>query len=244
MSLDITVQFDVPAPETCPATYGELIEDLNTRVSATITTEIKPYVFGADTPAVEDQDKVWERVDANGRPLGRYVFYDGSWRREYPVGIGAIMMYSGDPAIDFAETGGRGTIGGMFDGWNLANGENGTPNLSDRFIVGAKMDDLAVGYPEGNGPWKTTVTGESTQSGDGVHEITLTAENTFRPPIPAIKVSKWEADGNALNAAGDLYGRGSTFDLVPADAGNTEPEVIPTLPKYYALAYIAFIGYE
>lgn len=243
MSLAITVEFDSPAPETCPATYGELIEDLNTRVNASVDTEVKLYVFGADTPAVEDQDKVWERIDASGRPIGRYVFYDGNWRREYAVGIGAIMMYSGDPNLDFSETGGRGTIGGMFDGWNLANGENGTENLSDRFIVGAKMDDLAVGYPEGNGPWKTTVTGESTQSGDGVHEITLTAANTYRPPIPAIKVSKWEADGNALNAGGDLYGRGSAFELVPADAGNEDPTAIPTLPKYYALAMIQFIGY-
>lgn len=244
MSLAISVEFDSPAPEVCPQTYGELIEDLNTRVSASLNTEVKPYVFGADTPAVEDQDKVWERVDASGRPIGRYVFYDGNWRRAYSVGIGTITMYNGDPGVDFAETGGRGTIGGMFDGWNLCNGENGTPNLSDRFIVGAKMDDLATGYPEGNGPWKTTVTEESTQSGDGVHEITLDAANTYRPPIPAVKVSKWEADGNALNAAGDLYGRGTSFDLVPADAGNEDPDAIPTLPKYYSLAYIAYIGFS
>lgn len=243
MSIGVTVEFDTPPPEVCPQTYGELIADLNERVTGSIESEIKPYVFGSTTPAVEDQDKVWERTDPSGRPLGSYVFYDGNWRKAYTVGIGAQMMYGGDPAIDFAETGGRGTVGGHFDGWALCNGNNGTPNLSDRFIVGAKMDDLAVGYPGGSGPWKTSVSGESTQMGDGVHEITLTEETTFRPAREGIKMSRWTADGNTQNDGGPLWGLGSDLTLLEEDAGNTTPDPIPTLPKYYASAIIQFVGY-
>lgn len=246
MSLDVDILFDTPAPETCPTTFAELVSELQSLVSGEVTTEIIPYIVGVDTPAAEDQDKVWERLDANGRPIGRYVFYDGNWRKEYTVGVGAIMLYNGDPALDFGETGGRGTIGGQFDGWQLCNGENGSPDLSDRFIVGAKMSDLAVGYPEGDGPWKTSVSGETTQSGDGVSEITLDADTTYQPSVASVVVGKHEATGNTPASDGPLYGSNLTYPLtiVPAVAGNTEPDAIPTLPKYYALALIVFIGYE
>jgi len=59
---------------------------------------------------------------------------------------GGIIMWSG-------------TIATIPTGWYLCDGNNGTPNLVDRFIVGAKEDD--------GGTAKTNVTGSLTQSGDG-----------------------------------------------------------------------------
>lgn len=243
MSLDVTITLDSPDPEECASDVTELYDNMRSRLSGSIEGTFIPYVTGAATPGVDDQDKVWHRVDADGRPLGTFIFYSGTWRKEYNCPIGMWAMYSGDPGVDFAGTGGAGTIGGQWDGWQLLNGENGVPNLSDKFIVGAKMDDLAIGYPEGNGPWKTNVSGETTQEGAGVHEITLTEDTTYRTPRDAVKVSRWEADGNTLNPAGDLYGRGTSMDLLAADAGNLEPDPIPTLPNYYASAIAVFKGY-
>lgn len=244
MANAVTVSFDNPDPEDCPQTFGESVTLLNELVSAELQAEIIPYITGAATPDVDDQDKIWHRVDANGRPLGTYHFYNGNWRRQYTAGVGMVVMYSGDPAVDFSEAGHRGTIGGQWDGWNLCTGENGTPNLSDKFIVGAKMDDLSIGYPNGDGPWKTNVTGETTQEGAGVHEITLTEDNTYRPERATTKVARWEADGNTQNIAGNLYGTGTSVDLVAGDAGNTDPDPIPTLPPHYALAFAVFLGFE
>lgn len=239
----ITTTFDDPDPLDCPTTFSQLIVLLRQLVRSTLNGTFIPYVTGAATPSVDDQDKVWHRVDASGRPLGTYLFYSGTWRRQYSGNLGEVVMYSGDPAIDFAGTDGAGTIGGEWDGWQLMNGLNGAADLSDKFVVGAKMSDMSVGYPAGTGPWQTGVSGATTQEGAGVHEIQLDATNTYRPAVPAIEVSKWEATGNTLNPAGDLYGRGTAFDLVAADPGNPTPPAIPTLPPYYALAFVTFQGY-
>lgn len=245
MSTGVTTTFNTPAPEDCPTTFTELIAFLNLYVASQIDTDIIAYVTGAATPDVEDQDKVWHKVDANGRPLGTFVFYSGAWRKQYTSSIGTVVMYSGDPGTDFSGSGGAGTVGGEWDGWQLCNGQNGSSNLSDKFIVAAKMDDLAVGYPEGNGPWKTSVSGETTQSGAGVHEIQLNSSNTYRPATPAVTLGHWAADGNTPNIAGGLIGiaGASDFDLIGADAGNPTPPVIPTLPPWFALAYAVFQGY-
>lgn len=247
MSFDLTLGFDNPDPEECPVTFQDVITLLNALIRGSLDGDFIPYVTGAATPAVDDQDKVWHRLDAQGRPIGAYVYYSGSWRKQYTASIGQISYYNGDPDVDFGETGGRGTVGGEWDGWQLCNGENGSPNLSDKFIVGAKMDDLSTGYPNGDGPWTTGVSGESTQEGAGVHEITLNADNTFRLQTDAVTLGYWQADGNTPNAAAGLIGRaggGSDFDLIDADAGKEEPDAIPTLPPYYALALVVFIGYE
>jgi hypothetical protein len=238
----INTGFDSPDPLDCPLTFAALVALLNELVHSEFEGDFIPYVTGAATPAVDDQNKVWHKVDSNGRPLGTYVFYSGTWRKQYSGLIGEVVMYSGDPAVDFAGTNGAGTVSGEWDGWALCNGNNGTPNLSDKFVVGAKMDDLGVGYPTG-GPWKSTVSGEAQQAEDGVHEITLTQDNTFRPAVPALTVGRWDADGNAPNVGGGLYGLGSNTTIVPSDAGNPDPDAIPTLPNYYSLAFAQFRGY-
>lgn len=246
MSLPLTISFDNPSPEECPTNLQELTDSMNARVSGELEGSFLPYVTGAATPAVDDQDKVWMKQDAQGRPVGTYMFYSGTWRRQYTLPVGTIAMYSGDPGVDFTGSGHAGTIGGNYDGWQICSGENGSPNLSDKFIVGAKMDDLGTGYPT-NGPWKTTVTGESTASGAGVHDITLSAANTYAPAKAALVAGHWEADGNTPNAAGDLIGLsggGADFNLIADDPGNPTPPAIPTLPPWYALAYIIFQGYS
>ena len=57
---------------------------------------------------------------------------------------GMIMMWSG-------------TIATIPTGWVLCNGSNSTPDLRNRFIIGAHSDTAGVAY--------TTITGSNTQTG-------------------------------------------------------------------------------
>lgn len=247
MSFPLTISFDNASPSDCPVTFADMITLLNALISGTLEGEFLPYVTGAATPGVDDQDKVWMRVDTQGRPIGTYVFYSGTWRRQYDAPVGMIVAYSGDPAVDFAGTGHAGTIGGQWDGWQLCSGENGSPNLSDKFIVGAKMDDLGVGYPA-SGDWTSTVAGTAAASGDG--GFTSDAENTFEPATNAVTIGHWKAnDGSAPDAGEDLLGLPSgavpsaNFDIIEADPGNPTPDPIITLPPWIAFGYAIFTGY-
>lgn len=241
MSLPVDIQIANPDPDAAPTTFVELIELLRTLITAEVTGDYQPYVQGSSTPSVDDQDKVWHKTDGAGRPLGTFKYYDGEWRRQYTGRPDMILMYKGDPSVDFAGTGGLGTVGGEWDGWALCNGNNGTPDLSDKFIVGSHMSDLASGYV--GGAHKTNVSGSTTQTG-GVAEVTLDNDNTYRPARSALQVRKWEADGNTPDSGAGLYGSGTPdVTLLDADAGNETPDAIATLPPYYSLAFVAFVGY-
>jgi len=238
MSLPVAVSIASPDPAAAPTTLTQLIVLLRTLITAVVTGTYVPYVQGSATPAVGDQDKVWHRTDNGGRPMGTYVYYSGSWRREYKGQIGQLSYYQGDPAVDFDGTG-LGIVGGEWDGWALCNGNNATSDLSDRFIVAAHMTDLAIGHPS---DWRSSVSGAALALG-GDNSILLSDANTYRPATAEVKVGKWKADGNAPDAGSGLYGAGTTQTLIDADAGNPTPPVIPALPPYFALGLVKFVGY-
>lgn len=240
MSIAVEIEFDNADPEDCPTNFQETIDLLNEKVSGSIAANIVPYIRQSTTPGMDQTNLVWHKIDVDGRPIGTFHYYGGAWRREYSGRQDEIRYFMGDPAIHF-ESDGRGIVGGEWDGFALCNGNNGTPNLSDKFIVGAKMDDLGVGYPT-NGPWKTNVSGASTQTG-GEKDITLTDDTTFQKAVDAIQMSNWQADGNSQNSGGGLWGLGSGHTLLPADDGNITPDAIQTLPPYYALAICKWISY-
>lgn len=61
-------------------------------------------------------------------------------RPYYPKG--AIIMYSGslkDEKGDLFDASGKGILGSKMEGWSICNGENATPNLRGRFVVGASQ---------------------------------------------------------------------------------------------------------
>ncbi|MEA2553692.1 MAG: hypothetical protein QOJ65_1868, partial [Fimbriimonadaceae bacterium] len=194
-----------------------------------------PYVTGTDTPGSEDEDKVWHRLDSNGKPIGTFLYYNGAWRREYSGRPNQVCYYQGDPQYDF-DTDGRGISEGDWDGWHLCNGLDGTMDMSDRFIVGSKIYEAA-----GLG-WRTDVSGAPTHLG-GAKDIQLDETNTYQPARAAVTVAKWKADGNTPDVGSGLYGAGASVTLVPGEAGVLTPPAIPTLPPYFALALVVFVGY-
>lgn len=63
----------------------------------------------------------------------------------------------------------HGTIATIPAGWSLCDGNNGTPDLRDRFVAGARQDDAGVA--------KTNLTGALTVSGGSIaHAHTLTMD--------------------------------------------------------------------
>lgn len=74
-------------------------------------------IISENEPGVDDRDKSWIRLESNGKPRGTYVYKEG-WILVPGVHIGAIMFYSG-------------TLANIPAGWFLANGLNGSPDLTD-----------------------------------------------------------------------------------------------------------------
>jgi len=117
------------------------------------------------------------------------------------VPSGVIVMWSG-------------AVADIPAGWFFCDGDNGTPDLRDRFIVGAKQDDGGVA--------KTNLTGALTKSGNSNVAAHVHADTYGYASGPAV------ADG----VSGVPHRSVTTKDSGSYGSG-TE-----TYPKYYALAYI------
>lgn len=100
-------------------------------------------------------------------------------------------------------------------GWVVCDGTQGTPDLRDRFIVGARSD--YAGVP------KTTLEGDPKQSGgSATHTHTFTTDGHL----------------HGTKSGGPFDGSVGTIDIVSAkDSGTTKgPNTIPV--PYYALAFL------
>lgn len=148
---------------------------------------------------------------------------------------GMIMMWSG-------------TIATIPTGWVLCNGSNGTPDLRNRFVIGAHSDSAGVAY--------STVTGSNTQTGGTKDAInvshTHTATSTVTDPghdhvITSGEVNtrtnpyfNWTGTGGAsvgVDGAGtDTNTTGISVATTVASAGDSGTN--QNLPPYYALAFI------
>jgi hypothetical protein len=148
---------------------------------------------------------------------------------------GMIMMWSG-------------TIATIPTGWVLCNGSNSTPDLRNRFVIGAHSDTAGVAY--------TTVTGSNTTSGGSKDAIvvshTHTATSTVTDPGHNHTLTGRQhagADGS-LNEFGDSVApenysnntsiqtatTGITVATTNASTGSSGTNA--NLPPYYALAFI------
>jgi hypothetical protein len=121
-----------------------------------------------------------------------------------------------------------GSAGAIPSGWNLCNGSNGTPDLRDRFVVGAGST-----YAVGNtgGTKDAIVVSHSHSISDSGHSHDVR--------IPSRAVGN---NATALYSTSD----GSTKSTVTSESANTGISINSTgdsgtnanLPPYYALCYI------
>ena len=140
---------------------------------------------------------------------------------------GGIIMWSGATNLI-----GSDASGGTGTGWVLCDGNNGTPDLRDRFVVGASDSTGDTSYP-GLSP---DATGGSADA--------VVVSHRHLPRTGGFSAT--EAGGNTIavnNTLAGNYGAGSGTGLGPL--GNRhfmQNEGVSgtnkNLPPYYALAYI------
>ena len=137
---------------------------------------------------------------------------------------GCIVMWSG-------------TIASIPSGWVLCNGSSGTPDLRDRFIIGASSDDASVA--------KTNITGALTKSGGSKDAIVVSHAHTATStdsghshsggatgsllPVNNVPYYNFNQQGNT----GIGYANITTTVNSTGESGTNA-----NLPPYFALAFI------
>lgn len=165
----------------------------------------------------------------NTTQLATTAFATAAAAAAFPVG--GIIMWSG-------------TIAAIPTGWALCNGSNGTPDLRNRFIIGAHSDNSGVA--------NTTVTGSSTLTGgtkdaivvshthtgttnsSGTHTHSGTIGNSLGGSVSGgFEESQGAPDWSVMSipSAGDHT---HTFTTDATGSSGTNQN----LPPYYALAFI------
>ena len=148
-----------------------------------------------------------------------------TWGNTFVAGM--IIMWSG-------------TIATIPSGWYLCNGSNSTPDLRNKFIIGAFSDD--------SGTAKTTVTGTSTQTGGSKDAIVVSHTHTATVTDPTHQHTTLTAQDLGAPVQGFAMGNGDgspDFQTQSASTGisvtnsttgssGTNANLVP----YFALAYI------
>jgi hypothetical protein len=141
--------------------------------------------------------------------------------------VGGIIMWSG-------------TVATIPSGWALCNGSNGTPDLRDRFIIGARQDDA--------GTAKTNVTGSLTQTGGSKDAIVVSHTHIATVTDPGHTHTQTGAtlgpaagsfafntgSGNVATQSTQSNTTGVTVGISTTGSSGTNAN----LPPYYALAFI------
>ena len=117
--------------------------------------------------------------------------------------VGAIIMWSG-------------TLSSIPTDWQLCDGTNGTPDLRDKFVAGARQDEGGVA--------KTNITGSLTKSGGSISH-----SHTFSATTPVIS-DHWAVRNDYQNVGV------SKSDHTHQISGTTNSTF--NLPPYYALVFI------
>jgi hypothetical protein len=232
MSIPIRAQpLQFPKSLSAPSTFQSLLETVAQYTLYQFDQDYVLLVKGPNTPQAQDQNKVWVKTDSVGRPLGLFVMYNGRWRQVQTGNPAQITMYAGDWGTYFDASGlGYATL--PWDGWAIANGNNGTINLTNKFVVpGYRCDGWYL--------WVTNVDGYDAYTG-GRSSFQIQLAN-----LPAMSVTLNVNDGfkggNMVGVTGpsDMAEGIWTYPLT----GTGAQSPISLIPPYIALGFTQFIGY-
>jgi hypothetical protein len=140
-----------------------------------------------------------------------------TWISESPFTTGMIMLWSG-------------SIASIPSGWALCNGSNGTPDLRNRFIVGAGST-YAVGATGGSADSivvSHTHTGTTNTTGEHAHAV----GGSFIGSGINSNGGYVFAGSNVPTTSAGIHSHTLTIDSSGSSGTNAN------LPPYYALAYI------
>lgn len=171
------------------------------------------------------------QLDGTAGVSGQVLLSAGSgntptWGNSFVAGM--IMMWSG-------------TIATIPTGWLLCNGSSGTPDLRDKFIIGANADS--------GGAAKTNVTGSYTQTGGTKDAIVVSHTHTATVTDPGhahtFTVYQTTAEGSGSTRASVFPNTPvspststATTGITVANSTTGSSGTDQNLPPYYALAFI------
>jgi hypothetical protein len=265
MNPTVSVELANPDPNVDPQSLPDLWAILNATVHGELDGgDNTSYLEQPGIPSVDDEGKAWVEL-SSGKPLSLKIFFNGVWRRAYNGMLGEIRMYSGPPGGDTDPTfdkDGKGKAGGQYDGWQICNGNNGSPDMSDQFIIGAHMNK-ALSHPDYADGWVTFADAKNDLQSGGSKDHKIVAQDlppinpgglTAVPPEPTSSLIvhgfKYVA-GNTKTPAQPIvdrhYGNMLTHTFPITSYGANPPDfnqnALPTVPPYLAMAFIIFIGY-
>lgn len=183
-------------------------------------------VIGGTTPAAG----AFTTISASGAITASGGFTGGGI-----IPSGGIIMWSG-------------AIAAIPTGWLLCDGTNSTPDLRDRFVIGARQDDAGVA--------KTNITGSLTQTGGSkdaivvshTHTATVTdSGHVHTTTINGSALGHSQGGGaNPLTASvptsspitANYTSQTSTTGISVTNASAGSSGTNANLPPYYALAFI------
>ena len=139
-----------------------------------------------------------------------------------------------------------GSVASIPSGWYLCDGNNGTPDLRNRFIVGAQEDDSGVA--------KTNVTGSLTQSGNGSipqhsHGITGLSTSSEGAHSHTIRTTTQADAGSTSAIVASIVNRDTDVKNYTTTGGSAHSHTLSgtidnygtgstNIAVYYALAFI------
>jgi hypothetical protein len=196
------------------------------------------FLTDDDTINIDNGSDFVKAVSVATPANGDILYYNGGWQKLEKGDDGDFLtLSSGVPAwVDDPMPSGTivmwsGTIATIPTGWYLCDGSNGTPNLTNRFIVAADADD--------GGAAKSTITGSALQSSDtGLipahsHFTTKSGDNGNTELTSSNYLS--ETYSVSSDEAYDLKGNSSTANEGLTSSYGTGTKVISV---FYALAFI------
>lgn len=127
-----------------------------------------------------------------------------------------------------------GSVAAIPEGWLLCDGTVGTPNLTDRFVVGA-----GATYNVGATGGATSVVLSQAQLPAHTHTATVTDPGHFHGYSQPVGSGLLDAGGNPAVPsfiAGNTDSATTGITVTNASVGSGT--AVPILPPYYALAYI------
>jgi hypothetical protein len=162
----------------------------------------------------------------NTTQLATTAFVQSALSSSFTTGM--IMMWSG-------------TIATIPSGWVLCNGSNSTPDLRNRFVIGAHTDSAGVAY--------STVTGSNTQTGgtkdtavvSHTHTATVSDPGHAHSLVAGLTGSDLVGGGSnqiyTRTTSASTTGTASTGISV-SNSTEGSSGTNQNLPPYYALAFI------
>jgi hypothetical protein len=218
-------------PAGTPPWKQELLDLVASYITVQFTEKVKIPNYGHDTPPPDRQDRPWIRTDAQGKPMGTWIYHNGSWIRDWGLPIGMIAIC--DDLVPLAlDPTGKATASAWM-GWFLCNGQNGTPDMRDRFVLGYKDNNTATMGSTGG-----TKEIQVANTTEGLY-VDLRKAQTFRGTTP----------GNNppdvfyfVEDARNPQRGGVRKPQVPVEGGTTSPP-INVMNPYIVQAFIQYRGY-